>query len=102
MASREAFVCGAAPVAMEASISRGDPNYRHQFSNRIGGSGFRIKVLSGRQLTKQEIVAVGATVLSDDRLVRQMVVLGWDTLEVFSDGGAYGCKWQLHDYMMLE
>lgn len=101
LASREAFVSGEVPVVMEASISRGDPAYCHQFSNRIGGSGFRIKVLSGKQLSKEELVSVGNTVLVDDILVRKMVVLGWDTLEIYCDSGNFGCKWQLRDYLVL-
>ncbi|MBR1645035.1 MAG: hypothetical protein IJ684_06675 [Bacteroidales bacterium] len=99
--AREAFVLGITPVLMQAKIVRGDPNYRHQFSNWLEGSGFRIKTLSGRQLTKQEIVNIGETILADDLLVRRMVVLGWDTLQVHCDVGNHGCQWQLHDYLLI-
>jgi hypothetical protein len=33
-------------------------------------------------LDRGEIQAIGDTILSDDTLVRRLVVLGWDTLEV--------------------
>lgn len=99
--AREAFVLGITPVLMQAKIVRGDPNYRNQFSNWLEGSGFRIKTLSGRQLTKQEIVNIGETILADDLLVRRMVVLGWDTLQVHCDVGNHGCQWQLHDYLLI-
>lgn len=34
-------------------------------------------------------------------LVRRLVVLGWDTLEVQGDEGTYGLRWQLRDYLLL-
>lgn len=98
--SSEAFVQGLAPVLMKASIVKGYPPYKHSFSNFMG-SGFRIKVLSGRQLSKNEIVSVGETILANDVLVRRMVVLGFDTLEIHCDIGNYGCRWQLKEYMLI-
>ena len=97
--AREAFVNNEAPVVLEASISRGDPEYKHTFSNLLS-SGFRIKVgLSGRPLTKDEIIYIGNIILSNDQLVRRLVVLGWDTLEIHSENSTYGCKWRLSEYM---
>lgn len=99
--AKEAFVQGVVPVIMEASIVKGDPRYRHQFSKIFEGSGFRIKAYSGRQLSKQEVINIGATILSNDMLVRKMVVLGWDTLQIHCDVGNHGCQWQIHDYIMI-
>ena len=99
--AKEAFVQGVVPCIMEASIVRGDSRYRHQFSKIIEGSGFRIKVYAGQQLSKQEVVNIGVTILANDMLVRRMVVLGWDTLQVHCDVGNHGCQWQLHDYIMI-
>lgn len=98
--AKDAFVIGTIPVLMEASVSRGDPRYRHQYSSMLG-SGFRIKIHSGHQLAKQEIINIGMTILSNRILVRRMVVLGWDTLQIHCDEGSHGCQWQLHDFMML-
>ncbi len=99
--AREAFVGGTVPVLLEASISKGCREYKHQFSNALY-SGFRIKAFAGRQLSRDEMVALGASILADDVLVRRMVVLGWDTLEVHSDSGNYGSRWQLKDFIMLQ
>lgn len=99
--AKDAFVQGFTPVIMEASIVRGDTRYRHQFSKILDGSGFRIKVYSGRQLAKQEVINIGNTILANDILVRRMVVLGWDTLQIHCDIGNHGCQWQLHDYIMI-
>lgn len=99
--AREAFVQGIVPVMMEAKIVRGDPRYRHQFSKILDGSGFRIKVFSGRQLTKQVVINIGTTILANDVLVHRMVVLGWDTLQIQCDVGNHGCQWQLHGYILI-
>lgn len=98
--ARQAFIAGVSPVLLKASISRGERSYKHQFSNMFN-SGFRIMACSGHQLSKQDIVNIGLVVLNNDVLVRRLVVLGWDTLEVHCDVGNHGCRWQLRDYMML-
>jgi hypothetical protein len=99
-AAREAFVVGIAPALLKAKVSKGCGNYKHQFSDWLK-SGFRIEAFTGRNLTKHEIVLIGTIILSDDVLVRRLVVLGFDTLEVHGDVGNYGCRWQLKDYMLL-
>lgn len=98
--ARASFVAGEAPTLLRASLSRGNSNYRHQFSHWLY-SGFRIEAFSGRQLTRNELIAIGNAILSDSVLVRRLVVLGWDTLEIHSDVGANGCRWQLKDYLQL-
>lgn len=98
--ARRAFVGGVAPSLLKASISKGDRAYKHQFSNWLH-SGFRIQAFTGKVLTKDEIILIGSVILSDDALIRKLVVLGWDTLEIHSDKGCYGCKWQLKDFILL-
>lgn len=98
--AREAFISGQAPTALKASISRGLPAYRHEFSAWMN-TGFRIQALAGRELTKAEIVFIGEVVLANETLVRRLVVLGWDTLEVHGDHGRYGCRWCLADYVNI-
>ena len=99
-AAREAFILGNAPTLMKSSISKGDKSYKHQFSDWLN-SGFRIQAFNGRQLTKNEIIQIGKVILSDDVLIRKLVVLGFDTLEVCGDVGTYGCKWQIKDYLQI-
>lgn len=96
--AREAYVSGAAPAMLEASVSKGDSNYKHEFSTWLG-SGFRVKVFTGRQLSKDELVYIGNVILSNEPLVRRLIVLGWDTLEIHGSKGMYGCKWRLTDYI---
>lgn len=95
--ARDAFISGNAPTALKASFSRGESSYKHEFSAWTN-TGFRIQALAGRELSKDELMFIGNVVLSNEVLVRRLVVLGWDTLEIHADKGRYGCRWKLSDY----
>ena len=95
-----AFVSGIAPTLLKSSISKGERAYKHQFSNWLN-TGFRIQAFSGRVLSKEELIYIGNVILNDEILVRKLIVLGWDTLEIHGDRGSYGCKWQLKDHIAL-
>ena len=103
--AKNAFVVGLAPTMLKASMSKGVTEYKHEFSAWLN-TGFRIQALAGRQLTKEETIFLGNVILQNKELVRRLVALGWDTLEVHSDRGNYGCRWKLIDYanigLMLE
>lgn len=98
--AKNAFISGIAPTLLKAEISKGDKSYKHQFSY-WGNTGIRIKAFSGKALGRDEIKQIGKVILDDSTLVRKLVVLGWDTLEIHGDVGSYGCKWQLKDYILL-
>ncbi len=99
-AARLAFVNGVAPTLLKATVSKGEKAYRHQFSDWLN-TGFRIQAFKGRTLSKDELVSIGTVIISNAELVRKLIVLGFDTLEVHGDVGAFGCRWQLKDYMQL-
>jgi hypothetical protein len=98
--ARNSFVGGIAPTLLKAKISKGESSYKHQFSNWLN-TGYRIQAFTGRQLSKDELMHIGKVILNDEILVRKLVVLGWDTLEIHGDEGTYGCRWQLKDYIPL-
>ncbi len=98
--AKNSFVSGEAPTLLKASLSKGERSYRHQFSNWLK-TGFRIQAFSGRQLSKEEIKQIGEVILNDNVLIRRLIVLGWDTLEIHGDKGSYGLRWQLKDYVAL-
>lgn len=97
--AKNAFVAGYIPVILEASISRGERKYRHQYSAIF--SGFRIKAYSGIQLSKEDLIKIGNVIITNPELVRKLVILGFDTLEIHCDIGDKGCRWQLRDHMAL-
>tara|TARA_B110000977_G_scaffold19135_1_gene23074 strand:+ start:1134 stop:1535 length:402 start_codon:yes stop_codon:yes gene_type:complete len=98
--ARNSFVGGIAPTLLKAKITRGESAYKHQFSNWLN-TGYRIQAFTGRQLSKDELMHIGKVILNDEILVRKLVVLGWDTMEIHGDEGTYGCRWQLKDYIPL-
>ncbi len=98
--AKNSFISGIAPTLLKASISKGESLYKHQFSNWLN-SGFRIQAFTGRVLSKDELIHIGKVILNDSTLVRRLIVLGFDTLEIHGDKGSYGVKWQLKDYIPL-
>ena len=98
--AKNAFINSQAPTLLEARITIGSFEYRHAFSKFMGG-GFRIKALSGVALQKSELIEIGKVVLDDETLVRKLVSLGWDTLEVHDVKGFNGCKWPLKNYAKI-
>ena len=96
-AAKNSFINGQAATLLEAKITRGESSYKHAFSKFMGG-GFRIKALSGRPMVKHELIEIGKVVVDNELLVRKLVSLGWDTLEVHDNHGMNGCKWALKDY----
>ena len=95
-----AFVSGIVPTYLKAKISRGNSSYKHRFSHYFN-TGFRVEILSGKSLTRNELNFIGEVILNDNALVRQMVVLGWDTLEIHGEKDSYGLQWQLKSFLEI-
>ena len=96
-AAKNSFLTGEADTLLQAKITMGEWAYRHAFSKFMGG-GFRIKTLSGSVMTRHELIEVGQVLLDNEVLVRKLISLGWDTLEVHDSKGSVGCKWALMEY----
>jgi hypothetical protein len=99
-AAEEAFTSGTAPTMLQASASKGSRNNRHNFS-AVLYTGFRIKVLSGTALSRDEMMLIGNVIISDIGLIRQLIVLGFDTLEIHDDSYSHGLRWKLIDYAKI-
>ena len=99
-AAKSAYISGEAETLLEAKITRGDSAYKHTFSKFLAG-GLRIKALTGKAFDKQALTEIGNVVLENDSLVRKLVSLGWDTLEVHSNSGSLGVKWALNKYTRI-
>ncbi len=96
-ATKLAYISGEMPTLLKAKISVGNRAYTHTFSRLMGG-GFRIQAMAGRKLTKEEMQELGAFILFNDAMVRELVSIGFDTLELHSDVGNIGLQWQLTKY----
>lgn len=99
-AAKQAFINGDAVTLLEARTTIGSSDFRHEFSRFMQG-GFRIKALSGRPLSKNELIDIGKIVLDNEILVRKLVAFGWDTLEIHDNTGSNGCKWSLKKYIKI-
>ena len=95
------FIKGDTLTLLEAKVTIGSRGFKHHFS-KFMASGFRITALSGSPLEKSELVKIGKTILDDDTLVRKLITLGWDTLEVNDVNENYGCKWPLKDHAKMD
>ena len=96
-AAKFSFISGQAPTLLQVKTTKGESNYRHAFSKWMAG-GFRIKALSGRALEKRELIEIAKVVLDNEMLVRKLLSLGWDTLEIHDNKGFLGIKYPLKDY----
>lgn len=99
--SKAAFISDIVPVLFKAESSKGNSAFRHQFSNWLY-HGFRIKVLTGRNLLEEEIIQLGSVIKSNTFLCRELVTLGYDTLEITNISGLVVKQWQLTTLIAIE
>ena len=99
-ASKNAFINGSANTLLEAKITMGETEYKHTFSKFLA-SGFTIKALSGRELTRFEMENIGKIVMENPEFLRRLIALGWDTLYVYSANGTKGLKWKLFQETLI-
>lgn len=95
--AQDAYVSGIVPTLLKAEISSGNRAYRHQFSAMMN-TGFRIKVFSGASLDRNALISIASVILADDVLVRRMIVLGFDTFELYGEGASLGIRYQLKSF----
>jgi hypothetical protein len=99
--AKAAFIEGSRCLpCLRPASQEGTKHYKHQFSDYFN-SGFRIKAFKGEALSKDELSQIGATITSDDKLIRQLVVLGFDTLEIYGDKNYYGMQWPIRDFIRI-
>ncbi len=49
-------------------------------------------------LSDEELNRIGLSFLSNKEIVRMLITLGWDTLEVINYTGDVGFQWKLTNY----
>jgi hypothetical protein len=95
--AKMAYISGESKTLIKAKITKGENRFRHSFSKWMS-AGFNIQAMSGRPLTRPEMVDIGDVIISNEGLVRMLLSLGWDTLEVHDNAGKNGLKWELSKY----
>ncbi len=92
--AKNAYIDGIVPTLLEARTTIGTIEFRHEFSKFMAG-GFRVKALSGKAMSRDELMGIGKMIIENDVLVRKLVSNGWDTLEIHDSHRLIGLKWQL-------
>ena len=73
------------PFMLKAQITMGDSANKHQFSK--WQSGFRILTTGGQTMDREKCSMVAMIILSNQALVRKLIRCGFDTIEIYGDGG---------------
>jgi hypothetical protein len=93
-AAQASYINGQIPYQLKCSLSRGNDTYKHSTSAWLC-SGFRIIVMTDQLVSEIELNRIGLSVLADSKVVRFLITLGWDTLEVINYKGKIGVQWEL-------
>jgi hypothetical protein len=92
--ARSAYTFGECPILLQASITLGRSNNRTSYSWLM--SGFRIKThMAGYYMDQSMATVIALIILSNAQLVRHLITLGFDTLEVGTEGGSSIYSWPL-------
>ena len=81
-----AWDSGIAPTLLEARITWGNSNNKHNFSKTY--SGFRIKAATAGYMNIEKCKIIGMIIMSDQTLVRRLMRCGFDTIEIYGDSGS--------------
>lgn len=85
--ARMAYTFGECPILLQASITLGKRENKTSYSWLM--SGFRIKShMDGYYMRKDMASMIALIILSDTNLVRHLITLGFDTLEVGTESNS--------------
>ena len=94
----EAWDNGHAPTLLKAKIVLGNRKNKHSFSDFF--SGFRIKATTGGSFSEEKCKIIGSIIMSDQQLVRKLMRLGFDTLEIFDENSYTGFETGLQNLLL--
>lgn len=99
---KEFFYSGELNRMCRASISQGDPDFRHELSAMWFRSGFKITIENDTNLKESEIMEISQYVLNNGAFIRQLMAMGFDTLIVQGANNRIGKKFSLKAYSNLK
>ena len=100
-AFHEYFVSGDTNRLCKASISQGDPDFRHEMSAMWLRSGFKISIENDYNLKDSEIMEISQYVLENKAFIRQLMAQGFDTLIIKGKTTGKGKAFSLKAYANL-
>jgi len=93
-----AWDTGDVPTLLKAKITWGNSENKHSFSDTF--SGFRILAMTGSYMSLEKCKVIGMIIMSDQVLLRKLMRVGFDTLEVFSDTSSDGFEAGLRNLLI--
>ncbi len=99
--AKAAYVSGVTHFMFKASITRGKSEYKHQFSNVLF-SGLKILAFNNGRFSREDVMVIGLAILANRSLVRRMMLLGWDTLEICCDNSPVKYQWPINDNILID
>lgn len=99
--AKQAFIMDVVPIFLKAESSFGNNAFKHQFSNFLY-HGLKIKTMTGAFLADSDFINIGNMLASNSTLTRQLVTLGYDTLEITNNAGKVVKQWQLTTLLALQ
>lgn len=92
--ARSAYTFGECPILLQASITLGSRENKTNYSWLM--SGFRIKThMAGYNMDQDLARIIALIILSNQILVRHLITLGFDTLEIGTEGSSSIWTWPL-------
>ena len=98
---KEFFCSGELNRLCKTSICPGDPDFRHEMSSIWFRSGFKISVENDYNLKDSEVMEISQYVLQNPSFIKQLMVMGFDTLIVQGNMTGKGKKFSLKAYANL-
>ena len=82
IAFKEAFLSTEIDRHCKVSICSGNGKYRHEMSAFTLRSGFKVTIENDDNLKESDFIEISKYILSNPTFVRQLMVLGFDTLAI--------------------
>lgn len=102
LSARDSFARLSVSTLLSAYSKQGKSENWHECSNFLLKGGFCIKAISGRPLTKEEMLYIGEVILGNTTLTRRLFILGWDTLYIEDIVGRKQVCWAIKDFAQME
>ena len=99
-AFKEQYLSGEASRLVEVSISMGDATNKHELSCNFLRSGFMLKIMNDKRLKVSEANEIALFILENDSFVRQLMVMGFDTL-IVKGKSTQSIRFKMSDYASI-
>ena len=101
-AFKEYFYSGELNRLCKISISKGDPDFAHEMSSFFFRSGFKLSIENDTNVQDSELMEISKYILENKPFIKQLMVLGFDTLIIQGRNNMKGKVFSLKAYSTLQ